>query len=258
MLVAADIITIMIMTMRIPTTTHIPTNMATATKMRSASLSRLLQLASPMLPVGAYSYSQGLEWAIETGDVTDIESSKQWIGDVLSIYYANFELPVLLRLFKAWQQMDGPQIQYWDEYYQAGRDSSEALAETRQMAYSLLRLQRDLATWPPQVILLTGSLQQPAFPTIYAVTALCWEISLEETLHAYAWSFLENQVSAVMKTVPLGQVAGQRILSQLAMTLPKLVEDALQLPDDEIHNFCPALSIAGCRHETQYSRLFRS
>ena len=171
----------------------------TVTEMSSASLSRLLQLASPMLPVGAYSYSQGLEWAIESGDVTDIESSKQWIGDVLSIYYANFELPVLLRLFKAWQQMDGLQIQYWDEYYQAGRDSS-----------------------------------------------------------AYAWSFLENQVSAVMKTVPLGQVAGQRILSELAMTLPALVDQAIQLPDDDIQNFCPALSIAGCKHETQYSRLFRS
>ncbi|WP_292413876.1 urease accessory UreF family protein [Methylophaga sp.] len=254
-MLAVAVITI-IMTM----ITHILIAMSTVTvtEMSSASLSRLLQLASPMLPVGAYSYSQGLEWAIESGDVTDIESSKQWIGDVLSIYYANFELPVLLRLFKAWQQMDGLQIQYWDEYYQAGRDSSEALAETRQMAYSLLRLQRDLATWPPQIVLLTGSLQQPAFPTIYAVTALCWEISLEEMLHAYAWSFLENQVSAVMKTVPLGQVAGQRILSELAMTLPALVDQAIQLPDDDIQNFCPALSIAGCKHETQYSRLFRS
>ena len=154
--------------------------------------------------------------------------------------------------------MDGPQIQYWDEYYQAGRDSSEALAETRQMAYSLLRLQRDLATWLPQVVLLSGTLQQPAFPTIYSVSALCWEISLSDMLHTYAWSFLENQVSAIMKAVPLGQVAGQRILSDLAMTLPNLVDKAMQLPDDDIHNFCPALSIAGCRHETQYSRLFRS
>jgi urease accessory protein len=247
-----------IMTMSIHTIMFTPMNMDTVTKMSSASLSRLLQLASPMLPVGAYSYSQGLEWAIECADVKDIDSSKKWIGDVLSIYFANFELPVLLRLYKAWQQMDGPQIQYWDEYYQAGRDSSEALAETRQMAYSLLRLQRDLATWPPQVVLLSGTLQHPAFPTIYSVSALCWEISLSDMLHAYAWSFLENQVSAIMKAVPLGQVAGQRILSDLAMTLPKLVDQALQLPDEDIHNFCPALSIAGCRHETQYSRLFRS
>jgi urease accessory protein len=250
--------TTIIMTMSIHTIMFTHTNMDTVTKMSSASLSRLLQLASPMLPVGAYSYSQGLEWAIESADVKDIDSSKQWIGDVLSIYFASFELPVLLRLYKAWQQMDGPQIQYWDEYYQAGRDSSEALAETRQMAYSLLRLQRDLATWPPQIVLLSGTLQQPAFPTIYSVSALCWEISLSDMLHAYAWSFLENQVSAIMKAVPLGQVAGQRILSDLAMTLPNLVDKAMQLPDDDIHNFCPALSIAGCRHETQYSRLFRS
>lgn len=232
--------------------------MGIATNMSSASLSRLLQLASPMLPVGAYSYSQGLEWAIESGDVSNIDTARQWIGDVLSTYFAHFELPILLRLYKAWQQMDGLQIQYWDEFYQAGRDSSEALAETRQMAYSLLRLQRDLATWPSQIVLLSGSLQQPAFPTVYSVSALCWEISDSDMLHTYAWSFLENQVSAVMKTVPLGQVAGQRILSELAMILPSLVEQALQLPDEDIHNFCPALSIAGCRHETQYSRLFRS
>ena len=234
------------------------TNTDTIIKMRSVSLSRLLQLASPMLPVGAYSYSQGLEWAIESGDVNDIDSSRQWIGDVLAIYYAQFELPVLRRLYAAWQELDASRLHYWDAYYQASRDSSEALAETRQMAYSLMRLQRDLNSWPASILQLSDFLQPPAFPTIYAVTAWQWEISVEETLHAYAWSFLENQVSAVMKTVPLGQVAGQRILSDLAITLPILVEQAMLLPDENIQNFCPALSIAGCRHETQYSRLFRS
>lgn len=226
--------------------------------MRSVSLSRLLQLASPMLPVGAYSYSQGLEWAIESGGVSDIDSAKQWVGDVLDIYFAHFELPVLLRLFNAWQQMDGADIQYWDDYYQSGRDSSEALAETRQMAYSLLRLQRDLASWPAEGLLIADDLKQPAFPTIYAASAVFWDISVNDMLHAYAWSWLENQISVVMKTVPLGQVAGQRILSTLATTIPGLIEDAIQLADDDISNFCPALSIAGCLHETQYSRLFRS
>lgn len=224
----------------------------------TASLSRLLQLASPMLPVGAYSYSQGLEWAIETQAVLDIDTAKQWIGDVMSIYYVNFELPVLRRLFEAWQQMDTVQVQAWDDFYQAGRDSSEALAETQQMAYSLLRLQRDLATWPDNVLAFSESMEKPAFPTMYAASAWQWEIPLTETLHAYIWSFLENQVSAVMKAVPLGQVAGQRILSDLAKMIPALVEEAMQIADDDIHNFCPALSIAGCRHETQYSRLFRS
>ena len=94
--------------------------MSTATNMHSASLSRLLQLASPMLPVGAYSYSQGLEWAIESGDVSDISSAKHWIGDVLNIYFAQFELPILLRLYHSWQQRHGADIQYWDDYYQAG------------------------------------------------------------------------------------------------------------------------------------------
>lgn len=211
-----------------------------------------------MLPVGAYSYSQGLEWAIESGDVSDIDSAKHWISDVLEIYFTHFELPVLLRLYRAWQQMDRDEIQHWDSYYQAGRDSSEALAETRQMAYSLLRLQRDLATWSPAITLLMEELDQPAFPTIYAASAFFWDISDKDMAHAYLWSWLENQVSAVMKTVPLGQVAGQRILSDLAASIPNLVDDAMQVSEANISNFCPALSIAGCLHETQYSRLFRS
>lgn len=233
-------------------------NTSTVTEMSSASLSRLLQLASPMLPVGAYSYSQGLEWAIESGEVRDIDSAREWIADVLDTYFSNFELPVLLRLYRAWQQRDGVEIQYWDEYYQAGRDSSEALAETRQMANSLLRLQFDLGAWPPEIITLSSKIPQPAFPTIYAASALCWEISLSHTLHTYAWSWLENQVSAVMKTVPLGQLAGQHILLDLAATIPYRVDDAMQVPDADVSNFCPALSIACCLHETQYSRLFRS
>lgn len=211
-----------------------------------------------MLPVGAYSYSQGLEWAIESGDVSDIASAKDWISDVLAIYFTHFELPVLLRLYQAWQQMDSDEIHRWDSYYQAGRDSSEALAETRQMAYSLLRLQRDLGTWSPAVMLLMEDLDQPAFPTIYAASAFFWDISVKDMAHAYLWSWLENQVSAVMKTVPLGQVAGQQILSELAVSIPNLVDEAMQVSEADISNFCPALSIAGCLHETQYSRLFRS
>ncbi|AFJ03016.1 Urease accessory protein UreF [Methylophaga frappieri] len=211
-----------------------------------------------MLPVGAYSYSQGLEWAIETAVVKDVRSASTWIEDVLSVYYANFELPVLLRLYQAWQHQNLEAIQYWDAFYQAGRDSREALAETQQMAYSLLRLQDELATWPAPICALTKQLKQPAFPTIFSLTAYDWAISQQHTLHAYAWSFLENQVSAIMKAVPLGQVAGQRILSELGQIIPTLITEAMQLPEDEIHNFCPALSIAGCRHETQYSRLFRS
>lgn len=222
------------------------------------ALSRLLQLTSPMLPVGAYSYSQGLEWAIECGDVKDLESAKTWIGDALHAYQANFELPVLHRLFQAWHANDIAAVQEWDGYYQAGRDTAEALAETKQMGYSLVRLLNDLKELPESLLANINSLQEPAFPTIYTSIAHYWQISVSDTLHGYAWGWLENQASASMKTVPLGQVAGQKILLALGESLPSIVQHAIALPDAEISNFNPLLTIAGCLHVTQYSRLFRS
>ncbi len=232
--------------------------MASQPGISSLALSRLLQLASPMLPVGAYSYSQGLEWAIECGDVKDLETAKIWIGDVLQTYQANFELPVLHRLYMAWQQSNLQAVQEWDAFYQAGRDTAEALAETKQMGYSLVRLLNDLKELPADLLTNINQLPAPAFPTIYAANAHFWQIPAADTLQGYAWGWLENQASASMKTVPLGQVAGQKILLALGQTLPNIVAQAMALNDDEISNFNPLLSIAGCLHETQYSRLFRS
>ncbi|HEY3300936.1 MAG TPA: urease accessory protein UreF [Methylophilaceae bacterium] len=222
------------------------------------ALSRLLQLASPMLPVGAYSYSQGLEWAIESGDVHNLDTAKAWIGDALQIYQASFELPVLYRLYQAWQSNQLVSVREWDAFYQAGRDTAEALAETKQMGYSLCRLLNDLKELPDDLLARINSLDAPAFPTAYAAVAHYWQIPVSDALQAYAWGWLENQASAAMKTVPLGQVAGQKILLALGETLPDIVQQAMKLADDEISNFNPLLSIAGCLHETQYSRLFRS
>lgn len=224
----------------------------------SLALSRLLQLASPMLPVGAYSYSQGLEWAIECGDVKDLDSAKTWIGDVLQTYQANFELPVLHRLYQAWQAGDLESVSEWDAFYKAGRDTAEGLAETKQMGYSLVRLLNDLNEMPAELLSQIKRLHEPAFPTIYAAVAYFWTIPANDMLQGYAWGWLENQASACMKTVPLGQVAGQKILLSLGALLPQVVQHAMHLKDDEVSNFNPLLSIAGCLHETQYSRLFRS
>ncbi len=222
------------------------------------ALSRLLQLASPLLPVGAYCYSQGLEWAIESGTVTDVASAQAWIGDSLQVYHARFELPVLYRLYQAWQQGDLHQVQAWDEFYQAGRDTAEGWAETRQMGYSLRRLLNDLKPMSAQLIAQVNTLDAPAFPTLYAAIAQHWQIAPQDMLHGYAWGWLENQASAAMKAVPLGQVAGQTILLALGEQLPQVIAAAMQLPDEDLSNFNPLLSIAGCQHETQYSRLFRS
>ena len=224
----------------------------------SLALSRLLQLASPMLPVGAFSYSQGLEWGIECGDVSDLETAKTWIIDVLHTYQANFELPVLYRLYQAWQVGDMQAVNEWDAFYKAGRDTAEGLAETKQMGYSLVRLLNDLKELPDDLLLSVKTLSEPAFPTIYAAVAQFWQIPAQDMLQGYAWGWLENQASACMKSVPLGQVAGQKILLALGETLPSVVIQVMALPEEEISNFNPLLSIAGCLHETQYSRLFRS
>jgi len=222
------------------------------------SLSRLLQLTSPTLPVGAYSYSQGLESAIECGDVFDAASAQNWIGEVLLINFVHFELPVLARLYQAWSQQDETAIQHWDAFYRAGRDTAEFFAESSQMANALLRLQKDLAEWPDETLLICHRLQTPVFPTLYAASAWHWNINIKDALHGYSFSWLENQISAAIKTIPLGQVAGQRLISVLAADLPNLIDQALAIEDEDISNFCPALSISSCHHETQYSRLFRS
>lgn len=221
-------------------------------------LSQLLQLSSPMLPVGAYCYSQGLEWAIEVEEVSDLASAQRWIQDVLTLSMAQFELPLLLRLYQAWESQDLDSVSLWNQRFLAGRDSSEALAETKQMGYSLARLLKELESLPLSFIAQLQQLQTVSFPAAYAGAAYIWQIPAREMLHGYAWSWLENQVSVAMKAVPLGQVAGQKILLQSGAQLPDLIQSVMALPDDELSNFSPALSLCSCLHETQYTRLFRS
>lgn len=185
-------------------------------------------------------------------------SAQAWIGDSLQVYQARFELPVLYKLYQAWQAGDLVQVQEWDSFYQAGRDTAEGWAETRQMGYSLRRLLNDLKPMSEALVAQINTLQSPAFPTLFAAIAQHWQIPPEQALQGYVWGWLENQASAAMKAVPLGQVAGQTILLALGERLPQVVASAMTLPEEHMSNFNPLLSIAGCQHETQYSRLFRS
>ncbi len=202
------------------------------------SLVRLLQLASPALPVGAYSYSQGLEAAIEAGVVRDAASAERWIGDVLELALARLELPVLRR------QIAAPS-QELNDFFVASRETAELCAETLQMGGSLAALLAELGIPVP--------VEQPAFPTSYAFAVRHWQIAPEEAVTAYAWSWLENQVLAAVKAVPLGHTAGQRILLRLGERLK--LED---LDEEQWSNLTPGLAFLSARHETQYSRLFRS
>jgi urease accessory protein len=219
--------------------------------------SRLLQLASPMLPVGAYAYSQGLEWAIESKCVRDAQTAANWIIDAIELYLTHFELPVLLRMRAAWDARDICALRYWNTYYCAGRDTAEARAETLQMGYSLMRLLDDI-DFDTDAGMLLERFAPVSFPLAYACATSVWKIPIQSSMHAFLFSWAENQVSAAMKAIPLGQVSGQRMLLEISAKIPRAIGIASELDDDELSNFAPGLSIAGSQHETQYSRLFRS
>jgi urease accessory protein len=219
------------------TITTMTMTMTMITTMTTSIDPRLLQLASPTLPVGAYSYSGGLESAIEAGLVTDAASAQRWIGDVLEHSVLRMEAPLLLRMI----EQPGAQ---WNEMFLASRETAELRAETVQMGYSLNRLL-------PELGIEACELEEPSFPAAYAHAVRAWGIAPRQALVAYLWAWLENQVMAAVKAVPLGQTDGQKILLALGARLQEVNEE-------EPGNFAPGLAILSSRHETQYSRLFRS
>jgi urease accessory protein len=216
---------------------------------------RLLQLASPALPVGAYSYSQGLEAAVESGIVSDAASATDWIGDVLDLALGSMEAPVLLRLVAAWQARDLDAVRRWNEEFIASRETAELRAETLQMGYSLRNLLRDVI---PVETGIQTELQEICYPAAYAYAINYWHIDPQEALEAYLFAWAENQVLAALKTVPLGQTEGQRMLLSLGRRIEEVAARARALGDAELANFAPGLALASARHETQYSRIFRS
>jgi urease accessory protein len=227
-------------------------------QLSASALLRLMQLVSPALPVGAYSYSQGLEWAIEEGTVYDPDSACRWIHDALHFSVGRFEAPLWLRLYSAWQNEDNEQAGYWNALLYRTRESLEFRGETTQMGYSLVRLFRETEAFGTDVIVRLEQLTPITFTAAFSCAAVQWQISPEEGLLGYLWSWLENQVAVAMKTLPLGQVAGQRMLNAVGATLPALLEHVMNIPDDELGCVTSALAIASSRHETQYCRLFRS
>ena len=215
------------------------------------NLARLLQLASPTLPVGAYSYSGGLEAAIEAGLVTDAASAERWIGDVLELSLARMEIPLLCGLVLAFSEKDFTEAKSLNSKFLASRETAELRAETVQMGFSLNKLFKDLEMGEVPI-------DEPSFPAAFAFAACRWKIDPEAALQAYLWAWLENQVMAAVKAIPLGQTDGQRILLSLGDLLPSLAEKAMKLKDQDLGNFAPGLAMLSSRHETQYSRLFRS
>ena len=226
--------------------------------MKAASLLHLLQLCSPSLPVGAYSYSQGLEAAMESGHVHDEATSRAWIAAMLDEVVARFEAPVTWRLIQAFEARDAEAIRHWTELFVASRDSAEFRAETLQMGYSLGKLLPELVPDDEGLLSLLPPLTELPFPTALAAAAVALNVPAEDALLGMLFSWAENQVLACVKSVPLGQVSGQRLLLSLSPQLEKAAGIAMSIADEEMSNWSPGLSLLSMQHEVQYSRLYRS
>jgi len=223
-----------------------------------AALTRLLHLASPALPVGAFSYSQGLEWAVECGRVKNEADAREWIGALMGSSLAHCELPALVAMMRAWRAGEIGEVARLDAEFFATRESMELRAETAQMGYSCARLLRDLEDIPAFTRQALTGFEELSFPAAWAAAASAWALPPADAATAYLWAWLENQVMAAVKLVPLGQSAGQRLLCALSPRIPEIAEAALTISEDQWHNFNPGLAWASAAHETQYTRLFRS
>ena len=226
--------------------------------MQSAALLHLLLLASPSLPIGAYSYSQGLESAIENGMVTDDGSARRWIVEQLHQVLSRFEAPIFWRLLHAFAARDQQEVADWTERFIAARDSFEFRAETIQMGYSLAKLVADLHIADPVLLDVLQSLAEIPLPAAQACAAVALGVPHDAALLGMLFSWAENQVLVCVKSVPLGQVAGQRLLLSLRPELETAARHAQHLPDDDLSNWSPGLSLLSMQHEVQYSRLYRS
>ena len=216
-------------------------------------LARLLQLASPALPVGAYSYSQGLESAVEAGIIRNAASASRWIGEVLDRSIMSLEAPLLVRLVRAFATGDATAYAEWNELFVASRETAELRAETLQMGHSLNNLLDSLGVPTKEMM--------PAecgYPAAYARAVAAWGIDEDEAVMAYVWLWLENQVMAALKSVPLGQTDGQRMLLDLAGHIDAGISHVKNMEDDDMGSSVPHLAVLSAVHETQYSRLFRS
>lgn len=216
----------------------------------AAQLLKLLTLSSTALPVGAYCYSQGVESAIQIGLIQDEASSKAYFEEVLEMLLVRFELPMLQRLMQSYADIE--QFDQWANLYRASRESKEFLAESQQLAFSLNAWIKDVLQIPVEVK------KQFGFVPVYAQLCGRLDLKLVDVLTAYTFTVLENQVLAAVKTVPLGQIAGQRILWHVHGLIPDAIQRAMQLQDHEISSALPHYAMLSMQHETQYSRLFRS
>jgi len=218
----------------------------------------LLRLASPQLPIGGYSYSQGLEMAVEQGLVQDENSARRWLGDQLLLNLARFEMPLLLAHCKAAAAENWHELEQLAARHRASRETRELRLESRQMGYSLKQLLENLPELDDPARTLFARIDEPGLALGWALAARAWAISPDDALSAWLWGWLENQLAVLMKTLPLGQQAAQRLTSDLLSTLRQAQRVASEIAPEHWGSAPFGLALASMAHERQYSRLFRS
>jgi urease accessory protein len=227
----------------------------TGIELGDASLLQLIWLASPALPVGGFSYSEGLESAVDCGLVTNEATAANWLADQLHLTLARADLAVMAQAVHAVRSADTARLLALDDWMLRTRETSELRQQTQQMGRSLVEW---LKSVHPAQGADAAALGPLTYPVAFAVAAAACGAAVRPIVLAFAFGWAENMAQAAIKSVPLGQGAGQRILSRLAADMPAAVDHALSLADDERQAFSPMLAILSARHEHQYSRLFRS
>lgn len=224
-----------------------------------SALLRLLQLTSPALPVGAYSYSEGLEWAIDRGVITSAQQLQDWLVQDLNSGGIRIEGAVMVRAYRAISAGDHAGLSHWNQWLSASRETEELRNQSWQMGRSLLRLLDDLESVAGVEVGVDWVALTPCnFAVAFAIVAHHWQIPIEEALVGYLQSWASNLISAGIKLIPLGQTAGQQLLLNLSPTLVAARRSIPSLADDELRSSNWGVILASMGHEMQYSRLFRS
>ena len=216
---------------------------------------RLLQLLSPVLPVGAYSYSQGLEWAVKQGWIATLADLDSWLDELIGGPLSQQDLPLLRNLYRACRVSDLNQFDYWSHAAVAFRDTAELRAEERSRADAYLRVLNALSDDVDERYI--HGMQQTALAAI-ASASVGWDIDEMDLLHAYAYNWLDAYIVNGVKIIPLGQSDGQKLLHSKLSDLSMAVTSSLDISDDAIGFSVPSVAMASCGHELQYSRIYRS
>jgi urease accessory protein len=239
------------------TMTMTMTMITITTTVMTTELLQLIWLASPALPVGGFSYSEALEAAIDHEQVHDEASCAEWLADQLHLSQARGDMALMAQAIPAWQSFNTERLKALSQWVHTTRETHEMRLQTEQMGRSLLDWLR-IQNKATQAALQLCSELRPTYPMTMSLALSLAHAPLDHALQAYAFGWAENMTQAALKAVPLGQVSGQKILVRLAQEIPEAVQHAMALSDDDRQAFCPMLAVMSARHETQYSRLFRS